>query len=349
MTSPAPALNPGLDLNPARERVWQAALILGLALLVFVLFILSLAVGREPLSLFTAAAELLGEKDTPLALVLREIRLPRALLGAFVGAALGLAGAALQGMLRNPLAEPGIIGVSGAAAFGAVVVFYSGLSASFLLALPLGGMTGALVSVALLYALSARDSSVLTLVLAGVAVNALAGALTALALNLAPSPYAATEIAFWLLGSLADRSLGEAALSIPFIVIGGVLLLSCARGLDALSLGEDTAHSLGVDLRALRARLVLGTALSVGAAVSVTGGIAFVGLVVPHLLRPLVGFEPGRLLAVSALGGAALTLAADLAVRLVPTATELRIGVATALLGAPFFLYLVLRTRREMR
>ncbi|MCS5607204.1 MAG: iron ABC transporter permease, partial [Alphaproteobacteria bacterium] len=277
--------------------------------------------------------------------ILLELRFPRAILAIAIGAALGLSGAVLQGLLRNPLAEPGLIGVSGTAALGAVIAFYSGLSMVCPLALPAGGMIGAGLSVALLYVLSGRDPSILTLILAGVAINAMSGALTTLALNLSPNPYAAYEVFFWLLGSLADRSLEHVALALPFVVAGIALLATTSRGLDALTLGEDVAQSLGINLFGLQARAIIGTALAVGASVAVAGVIGFVGLMVPHLLRPTVGHRPGRLLAASALGGAVLTLAADIAVRSVVVGPELKLGVLTALIGAPFFLMLVLKTR----
>jgi iron complex transport system permease protein len=210
-------------------------------------------------------------------------------------------------------------------------------------------MAGAGAAVVLLYALAGRESSMLSLVLAGVAVSSFAGALTALALNLAPSPFAALEIAYWLLGSLADRSLTDVYIALPLMALGWLLVLTTPRALDALSLGEDAARSLGIDLARLRLTLVIGIALAVGAAVSVSGAIGFVGLVVPHLLRPFVGYQPGRLLLPSAVGGAVLVLAADLVVRLVSTGIELKLGVVTALVGAPFFLSLVLSTRRAMR
>jgi iron complex transport system permease protein len=282
-------------------------------------------------------------------IVVVEIRLPRTVLAIAVGASLGLTGAALQGLLRNPLAEPGLIGAAPAAAFGAAFAFYFGLAGVSPLAVPVAAMAGAAAAVVLLYALAGRDSSMLSLVLSGVAVSSFAGALTALALNLAPSPFAALEIAYWLLGSLADRSLTDVAIAVPLMALGWALVLTTPRALDALSLGEDAARSLGVDLARLRLTLVVGIALAVGAAVSVSGAIGFVGLVVPHVLRPLVGYQPGRLLLPSAIGGAVLTLAADLVVRLVSTGIELKLGVVTALVGAPFFLSLVLSTRRTMR
>jgi len=319
-----------------------------LGVLVAGLFLASLAVGPSAVSLRLALADWWAGGDSTAAVIFAEIRLPRALLGLAVGAVLGLSGAALQGLLRNPLAEPGLIGVSASAALGAVVAFYSGWSLVFPLALPAGGMAGALLAVSLLYALAGRDAGVLTLILAGTAIGSLAGALTSLALSLSPNPFALTEIVFWMLGSLADRSLSHVAVAAPFMAVGGVLLLTTGRGLDALTLGEETARSLGFSTRALGLRVILGTALAVGAAVAVTGAIGFIGLIVPHLLRPLVGHQPSRLLPLSALGGAALTLAADVAVRLGGPGPELKLGVVTALLGAPFFLALVLRTRRSL-
>ena len=286
-----------------------------------------------------------GDADTAI-LIMREVRLPRALLAILVGGSLGLSGAALQGFLRNPLAEPGVIGVSGAASLGAVIALYFGLSAVFSLALPLMAIAGALGAALLLHVLSGRQS-ILTLILAGVALSSLTGALTALALNLSPNPFAAFEIVFWLLGSFTDRSMVHVTLAAPFIIAGWVMLLAAAPSLDALSLGEDAATSMGANLGHTRILIIGGTALCVGAATAVSGIIGFVGLVVPHLLRPLVGHRPSRLLPVSALGGALILLLADILVRLITPGTELKLGVVTSLVGAPFFLWLVLRSRRE--
>lgn len=335
----------GAGTSPNKSAGASAAAIAAvLALAVAGLFVASLLTGRVALPL----AELMRSGDSIGVLVFTEIRLPRAILALIVGASLGLSGAALQGLLLNPLAEPALIGVTGTAALGAVVAFYFGLSAVFPLALPLGGIAGALAAVGLIFALAGRNAGTLALILAGVAVNSLAASLTALALNLAPSPYAASEIVFWLLGSFADRSFADVGLILPFVVVGWSLFLGAGRGLDALTLGEDTARSLGIGLNGLRWRIVVGTALAVGAGTAVAGSIGFIGLVVPHLLRRLLGYRPGALLAVSALGGGALALAADIAVRLIATTPELRLGVLTALIGAPFFLWLVLRTRREL-
>jgi iron complex transport system permease protein len=281
-------------------------------------------------------------------LVLFEIRLPRAALGFLIGGALGLAGAVLQGYLRNPLAEPGLMGVSGGAALGAVTAIHSGLAAAVPFALPLGGLLGGAAATFAVMVLAGELAGPLTLILAGVAVSSLAAALTSLALNLAPNPFAASEMLYWLMGSLTDRSLVHVWLASPLIVAGSFVLFSTGRALDALTLGEEAAETVGVDLGALRTRVIAGTALAVGAATAVAGAIGFVGLVVPHLLRASARHEPGRLLVPSFLGGAALVLLADVALRLVSPAGDLRLGVVTALIGAPFFLWLVLRTRREL-
>jgi iron complex transport system permease protein len=317
-----------------------------LAALMLVGFLASLALGPVAIDLGAALNAVFGDGPEALRLIVLEIRLPRAILALAIGAALGIAGAALQGYLRNPLAEPGVIGVSAAGALGAVIVFYFGLVRVFPLALPLGGLAGAAIGVWLVYALAGRGGSTATLILAGVAVNALAGALTALALSLAPSPYATIEIVHWMLGGLTDRSMTHVWLAVPFIIVGTAILATLARGLDALTLGEDAAQSLGVHLPGVRLRLVLGTALAVGASTAVAGVIGFVGLVVPHLLRSRVGNRPGALLLASALGGATLTLLADLGARLILTDREINLGVLTAIIGAPFFLALVLQSRR---
>jgi len=306
----------------------------------------SLAAGPAGLPAAAVLRGLLDPADPVAGLIVWEIRVPRTLLALSIGAVLGLAGAALQGLLRNPLAEPGLLGVSPAAAFGAVVVFYSGLAGSFALALPLGGILGAAVAVLLLQIL-ARQGAVLTLILAGVAVSSFAGALTSMALNLSPNPFATAEIVFWLLGSVADRSWEHVGLAAPFMLAGSLMLLAAARGLDALTLGEDAAQTLGHPPARTRALVVLGTALAVGAATAVAGAIGFVGLIVPHVLRPLVGHRPGRLLPLAALGGATLLLAADVAARWLSPGPDLKLGVVTALIGSPFFLALLLRLRRE--
>ncbi len=325
----------------------RAALIV-LAIAMAILFMASLAFGAAPVGLAKGIGALVRGDDPVSAVIMREIRIPRALLGLGIGFSLGLCGAALQGFLRNPLAEPGLIGVSGAASFGAVVVFYSGIAGSFALAVPAGALSSAALAVLFLLALSFGRASPMTLILAGVAVTSLSGALTALALNLSPNPFAAYEVIFWLLGSLKDRSMADVAVALPLMAAGSIIVMLTGRALDALSLGEDAASTLGIDLRLTSLLLVIGVALAVGAGTAVSGSIGFVGLVVPHLLRPFTDRRPSALLLLSGFGGATLLLAADIAVRFIVPDRELNVGVVTALIGAPFFLWLVIRSRREL-
>lgn len=310
--------------------------------------IVSLDVGSTHLSIRELWNAACGGGEPVIRLVLWEIRLPRLLLGILVGGSLGLAGAAMQGLLRNPLVEPGLLGVSAGASLGAVAAFYSGLAATFAFAMPLGGMAGAFIAVLLVCALAGRDASIQNLILAGVMVSAICGAVTSVILNFSPNPYAGMEIVFWLLGSLSDRNIDDVELAAPMIGVGGLLLLSSGNALRALSLGEDTARSLGFRTERVRLQIIAGSSLAVGAAVSITGAIGFVGLMVPHLLRPWVKGDAGRLLPASAIGGAILLLWADLLVRLLPTSQELKVGVVTALVGAPIFLVLLIRTRKSL-
>ncbi len=315
----------------------EMRLLAGLALAVLLALVLHLGWG-----LFGD----LGTGDPVVRVIIMDIRLPRALLALLVGAALGASGAALQGFLRNPLAEPGVVGVSAAAALAAVAVLYLGSVGVASWSLPLAALGGALAATTILVILARRGARSLTLILAGVAINSLAAAGTALVLNLSPSPFALADMVTWIMGSLANRSMDDVRLAAPFILAGLGLLLSCGRGLAALSLGEETATSLGMPPARLGMRIVLGAGLAVGAAVAVAGAIGFVGLVVPHLLRPRVAHAPDRLLMPSALGGALFLLLGDLGVRLLPTAQPLNIGVVTALVGAPVFLHLVWMSRR---
>ncbi|MGQ3488268.1 FecCD family ABC transporter permease [Roseovarius pacificus] len=320
-------------------------LVLLLVLLVFGLFAASLLIGPAGIGVWDGLSALFTMDESPQALVMREIRLPRALLAVMIGAGLGVSGAAMQGYLRNPLAEPGLIGVSGSAALGAVIAIQTGAATAFALALPMAALAGALGGVLVVVALAGPRGTSLTLILAGIAVSAMAGALTSLVLNLSPNPFAASEIVFWMMGSLADRSMTHVWLALPFMVIGGGLLAATGRGLDAMTLGEDAAEAMGISMGRLRLAVVVGTACIVGAGTAVAGAIGFVGLVVPHVLRPLVGGRPGRLLWASALGGAAMLLAADIAVRIVLPERDLKLGVLTALVGAPLFLHLILKLR----
>jgi iron complex transport system permease protein len=322
--------------------------LLVLAVASVILFLLSLIVGPAAVAFGDSIAALFSDKRDAIALIIQEIRLPRAILGLMIGATLGLSGAALQGYLRNPLAEPGLIGVSASASLGAVLAIYSGFSAIFPLGLPLAALAAAILAVFVVQAMAGTRGGALSIILAGVAVSSFAGAMTSLALNLSSNPFAALEIMFWMLGSLTDRSMTHVWLSVPFMLVGWIMLAALARPLDALTLGRDAAASMGIDMRRVQFLAVFGTAASVGAATAVAGAIGFVGLVVPHLLRPLVGSLPSRLLPASALGGACVLMTADILVRVIAPGRDLKLGVLTAIVGAPFFLWLVYRTRRQM-
>lgn len=316
-----------------------------LALLVLALMILSLVVGPAGLPV-RAALEALWKGDGPAAIIVREIRLPRTLLAALIGATLGLSGAALQGLFRNPLAEPALFGAPQAAAATSAFVIAFGLVPATSALVPVAGIVGALLSVGALVLIAGQRTSLTVILLAGLALASFAGALTALILNLAPNPFIALEVAFWLLGSLEDRSRDHLLIAAPFMVAGWAMLAPNARAFRALTLGEDAAASLGVDLQRTRLMVVLGTAFGVGAAVAVAGSIGFVGLVAPHLVRRYVRSDPAKVMLPGALAGAALLLAADIAVRLVPSAIELKVGVVTALIGVPFFLVMIFREKR---
>jgi iron complex transport system permease protein len=326
----------------------RALALTALSALVLLLFLASLGIGSVRLSPWTVAQALFGSGSEVHRIIVQEIRLPRAVLGLSIGAVLGLSGAALQGLLRNPLAAPSLFGAPQSAAFGAVVVIALGIADVRSFVLPLAAIVAAFASVFLLLVVAGRNANLLLLILAGLAISSLAGAATALTLNLAPNPFAALEIAFWLLGSLEDRSFRHVVLALPFICVGAVLLMAQRHAFRVLTLGEESAQSLGVNVARLRLLVIAGVALGVGAAVAVTGTIGFIGLVAPHLMRPLVGHDPARLLVPSALAGAALLLAADIAVRIIPSTTDIKVGVLTAIIGVPFFLYLIVRERRSL-
>ena len=322
------------------------SLIAALSALTLVAAVASLLFGAVDLSVARLLDAAMGNNDKVASIILFDLRLPRTILALAVGAMLGLSGAALQGYLRNPLAEPSVLGTSNAAALGGVAAIYFGLADIHPIILPLLATGGALLSLALLFILSGKAESPLTLILAGIAVGTLAVAGTSLALNLSPNPFAAMEIMTWLLGSLENRSFDHVWIALPCIAIGTAMLLWNGRALDALTLGEDAAQTLGTDLRRTRLRLLIGTAIGVGGAVAVTGAIGFVGLIVPHLIRPLTDRSPSAILLPSAIGGAALLTLADLGVRIIPTTNELKLGVVTAFLGVPVFLVHLMRERR---
>src|ERR1700738_2540063 len=326
----------------------RSGLLAGLVILVALLALVSLGIGAVRLSPLTVIDALFGGGGDVQQVIVREIRLPRVILALAIGAILGLSGAALQGLLRNPLASPSLFGAPQSAPFAAGVGIALGLADVRSYALPVAAIAMAFASVFALLVIAGRNAGLLILILAGLAISSLAGAATALVMNLSSNPFVALEIAFWLLGSLEDRSFRHVVLALPFIVAGAVILWSQRNAFRALSLGEETAQRLGVDVGRLRLLVITGVALGVGAAVAVNGTIGFIGLVAPHLVRPLIGHDPARLLVPSALTGAALLLAADIAVRIVPSTSDIKVGVLTSIIGVPFFLYLIMRERRAL-
>lgn len=283
----------------------------------------------------------------PRSIIIVELRLPRTALALLVGAALGLSGAVMQGYLRNPLADPGLFGVSTGAAFGAVLSLYFGYAVQVWL-LPGFALAGAGIAMALLALIAGRSGSLILFTLAGMILTSIFGSLTSLAISLAPTPFVSSQIVTWLLGALTDRSWDDVEVAAPLIAVGAALLASTGRSLDALTLGEQAARSMGVDPARLQRVVILGVALTVGAAVASAGQIGFVGLMVPHLVRPLAGNRPSAILLPSALGGALLLTVADSLVRIAPTVSELRLGIAMSMLGGPFFLYLLVAMRRRL-
>jgi iron complex transport system permease protein len=334
---------PKSDIPASRQR----ALIPGLLLALVVVAIASISLGPVTLSPPRIAAALTGHGDEIAQAILFELRLPRTLVALLVGAMLGLAGAVLQGYLRNPLAEPSVLGASNSAALGAVGAIYFGIADWHIALLPIMAILSGLAALGLLVALAGRAESPLTLILAGIAISTLASAGISLALNLSSNPFAAMEIMAWLLGSIENRSMTHVWIALPCILVSLALLLIDTRALDALALGEDGARSLGVDLRRTRRRLLIGIAIGVGGAVAVSGAIGFVGLIVPHLVRPFTDRSPSAVLWPSLLGGGVLLTAADILVRLIPTQSELKLGVVTAFLGVPIFLLHLLREKRS--
>ena len=329
--------------RPARRISFLAS---GLLVLLTAATMASLLYGPVPIGIERTLASLAGHGDDIAEAIVVDLRLPRTILGLGVGAMLGAAGAALQGYLRNPLAEPSVLGASNAAALGAVIALYFGLAEWHPAALPLMAIVTGLGSLILLFALTGRSESPLSLILGGIAVSTLAGAAISLALNLSPNPFAAMEIMTWLLGSLENRSVTHLWIALPCVGIGLVLLFVDGRALDALTLGDDSARALGNDLKRTRMRLMLGIAIGVGGAVAVSGAIGFVGLIVPHLIRPFTDRRPSSLILPSALGGAALLTLADVGVRIIPSTNELKLGVVTAFLGVPVFFAQLIRERR---
>lgn len=287
------------------------------------------------------------EKKEIAFIILNELRLPRTLLALLVGGSLGLSGAVLQGFLRNPLAESGIVGISSGAALGAVLCISSGLGLYFPYLIPISGMVGSILTASILYFVLKKYFNIYTVILVGIAINSLTSSITSVVLNVSKNPYSALEIIFWLLGSIEGRDMDHVKLCLPFILLGWGVLWYTRHGLDALSLGEETAQSMGYSTKALYQKIIIGVALCVGAAVSISGVIGFVGLIVPHMLRLWVGQKPSNLLIPSMLGGGIIVLIADILTRLPLWHTELKLGVVTALIGAPFFIHLIFKYRKK--
>ena len=301
--------------------------------------------GSTPLPIDRVFAAFYGGADAGDRLVVWSIRLPRALAAFLVGAALGLSGAALQGLLRNPLAEPGVLGVSATASLTATLSLYYGLVSVTAWALPFMAIAGALVATAFITLAAIKTRSVITLILIGVGLSSFAGALMSLFMNLAPNPFSLSDMINWMLGSVANRSYDEILLVLPFIAFGSTILLATGRGLSALTLGEEAASGVGVNLRIQRVLTVLGAGFATGASVALAGAIGFVGIVAPHLIRPFVGHDPARSLIPSALLAGLILVIADIGIRLIPTTNELKLGVVAALIGAPFFVWIAMQRR----
>lgn len=319
-----------------------------LLILLLLLVALSLGAGTVDSATLAGLLDWLQQVNSIDAIIIGEIRLPRTLLALIVGAAMGLSGAALQGLLRNPLVDPGLIGVSQGAALGAASVFYFNLFGFLgVLATPIAGLIGAAITLMILFGLSGSIARPGIIIMAGLAISMLSGALLALVLNFAPNPYALQELVFWMLGSVSNRGLDHLLVLLPACLIGAVMIWRQRRLLYGLSLGDAVAQSMGLQVARGSRLIILATALLVGSSVAVAGNIGFVGLIVPHLIRPLVRFRPDRLLLPSALAGAAVVCAADILVRLLPPDRELKVGVLTSIIGAPFFIYLVWKERQR--
>jgi iron complex transport system permease protein len=301
--------------------------------------------GSTPMEFSRIVAALFGQSSAADSIVIWEIRLPRAMAAFVVGAALGTSGAALQGLLRNPLAEPGVLGVTATSSLSATFALYYGFAASSAYLLPIYAIVGALAATALLAAAAIRIKSVVTLILVGVGLSSFSAAAMSLLLNFAPNPFSLSDMINWLLGSVANRSFEDLKIAMPFVIGGLAILFATRRGLSALTLGEEAASGLGLNLRRQRIAVVLGAGLATGASVALAGAIGFVGIVAPHIVRPFVDHDPGRSLLPSALLAGLILVLADIGVRLLPTNTELKLGVVAALIGAPAFVWIAMQRR----
>jgi iron complex transport system permease protein len=321
----------------------QLILTLGVASVICI--VLACTLGSTPIGFSRMLSALMGQSSVGDRVVIWEIRLPRALAAYVVGAALGASGAALQGLLRNPLAEPGVLGVTATASLSATFALYYGLAASSAYLLPVYAIAGALAATALLAAAAMRIKSVVTLILLGVGLSSFSAAAMSLLLNLAPNPFSLADMINWLLGSVANRSFEDINIVLPFVIAGMAILFFSRRGLSALTLGEEAASGIGLNLRRQRIAVVLGAGLATGASVALAGAIGFVGIVAPHLIRPVVSYDPARSLLPSAMLAGIILVIADIGVRLLPTASELKLGVVAAIIGAPAFIWIAVSRR----
>lgn len=311
-------------------------------LLVMAAFVLLAAcfLGATPMSAGRIAQALIGSGQPADSVILWSIRLPRALAAFVVGAALGISGAALQGLLRNPLAEPGVLGVSASASLGATFVIYYGLAAISPWAMPAAAILGALAATSLITVAALKTRAVVTLILIGVGLSSFSGAAMSMLMNLAPNPFSLSDLINWMLGSVANRSFADIGFAAPFLLVGFAIIMATRRGLPALTLGDEAAQGVGLDLRKQRIAVVLGAGLLSGAAVSIAGAIGFVGIIAPHVIRPWVSYDPARTILPAGLLAGIILMLADIAVRLAPTTNELKLGVVAALIGAPAFVWI---------
>jgi len=320
-------------------------LILALGIASVICIVAACTLGSTSIGFSRLISALMGQASVGDRIVVWEIRLPRALAAYVVGAALGASGAALQGLLRNPLAEPGVLGVTATASLSATFALYYGLTASSAYLLPVYAIVGALAATALLAAAAIRIKSVVTLILLGVGLSSFSAAAMSLLLNLAPNPFSLADMINWLLGSVANRSFSDLNVVMPFVIAGLAILFFSRRGLSALTLGEEAASGVGLNLRRQRIAVVLGAGLATGASVALAGAIGFVGIVAPHIIRPFVAYDPARSLIPSAMLAGLFLVLADIGVRLLPTATELKLGVVAAIIGAPAFIWIAVNRR----
>lgn len=316
----------------------MSALNIGLLIASVLVLFVSVLMGPTSIGVVAALQAIMGGGLPTDQIILQEIRLPRSLAAYLVGAMLGLSGAAMQGLLRNPLAEPGVLGVSAVSSLFATVSIYYGFSSLSGFILPLAAIAGAVMATLFLAMVAIRVSSVVVLILIGVGLSSFAGALMSLLMNLAPNPFSLSDMVNWMMGSVANRSFDDLALAAPFMLLGTILLVRSSRTLSALSLGEEVASSLGVNLPRSRLLLVLGAGLCTGASVSIAGAVGFVGIVAPHIVRRYVQYDPGKTLVPAAMLAGLILVIADTFIRVVPTSNELKLGVVAALIGAPIFI-----------